>query len=156
MGDFNKIWVTHVMWYWQILQHFSEIFSVIVCQLAIRPRSMYVSGKKKPVIKISCHLLALLACSDMWFFFFTIGFLFGWTLISWMNYEFPDWFLRYSKSMTKILYSFIDLWNFTINGLLILLINKYYLTSNNPIYKLINLISSLFKYDFRQNLHLKM
>ena len=83
-------------------------------------------------------------------FFFTIGFLFGWTLISWMNSEFRDWFLRYSKSMTKILYSFIDLWNFTINGLLILLINKNYLTSNNPIYKLINLISSLFKYDFRQ------
>ena len=142
MGDSCDVMLTD----FASLKHFSEIFSVIVCQLAIRPRSMYVSGKKKPVIKISCHLLALIRHVV----FFTIRFLFGWTLISWMNYEIRDWLPRYRKIMTKILYSFIDLWNFTINRLLILLINKNYLTSNKLIYKLINLISSPFKYDFWQ------
>lgn len=128
---------------------FFRNFFLLVCQLAIRHRSMYVSEKKKKkksVIKFSCHLLALIRHVV----FFTIRFLFGWTLISWMNYEIRDWLPRYRKIMTKILYSFIDLWNFTINRLLILLINKNYLTSNKLIYKLINLISRPFKYDFWQ------
>lgn len=152
MGDFNKIWVTHVMWCWQILQVwniFQKFFSVglsISYQASVDVCVRKKKKKKKSVIKFSCHLLALIRHVV----FFTIRFLFGWTLISWMNYEIRDWLPRYRKIMTKILYSFIDLWNFTINGLLILLINKNYLTSNKLIYKLINLISSPFKYDFWQ------
>lgn len=128
---------------------FFRNFFLLVCQLAIRHRSMYVSEKKKKKNLSSNSPVICSPWSDMWFFF-TIRFLFGWTLISWMNYEIRDWLPRYRKIMTKILYSFIDLWNFTINRLLILLINKNYLTSNKLIYKLINLISSPFKYDFWQ------
>ena len=152
MGDFNKIWVTHVMWGWQILQVwniFQKFFSVglsISYQASVDVCVRKKKKKKKSVINspVICS-----PWSDMWFFF-TIRFLFGWTLISWMNYEIRDWLPRYRKIMTKILYSFIDLWNFTINRLLILLINKNYLTSNKLIYKLINLISRPFKYDFWQ------